>query len=233
MKKYIPLFFITLMLFGCALKAPEPFPLNPEQAETIYKLNIRNKNLVNAKGFAKVELRETKKKPMSARCAFAYALPDKIRITLINNVNMPIVNIISDGYYLLYHDLQTDRKYKKKIKGNNIVAELPVSISRLISLMSGHAGIKSENIKKYISNNQQDIIILKDNTGITVDKKDISIIKIKENEKDVEIKDYKKIGDYLLPYKIVSTEPKKNASITIERYETNANINNAIFNTGD
>jgi len=221
------------MLFGCALKAPEPFPLNPEQAEIVYRLNIRNKNLINAKGFAKVELREVKKKPMAARCAFAYVLPDKIRITLINTFNMPIVNIISDGVNLLYHDLQTDRKYKKKIKGKKIVAELPINIARLITLMSGNAGIRSENIKKYISNNQHDIIILKDNTSVTVDKKDISIIKIKENRKDIEIKDYKKVKDYLLPYKIVSTEPKKSTAITIEKYETNVGINHAIFNIGD
>ena len=232
MKKYISLFAIIFIFFGCSLKAPKPFPLNPAQAEIIYRLNLRNKNLNSAKGFAKIEIREDKKKPVSVRCAFAYLLPDKIRMTFTNNFNMPIINIISNGKKFLYHDLQTDKKYEKNIKDKEVIGDLPVNITSLLTLMSGKANIISENIKKYISKNKEDIIILKDNTQITVDKKNILIIKMEEKTKSIEIKDYKKIKDYLLPYKIITTEPKKNTTITIKKYETNVKINNVIFNTG-
>jgi len=232
MKKYTSLFAIIFIFFGCSLKAPEPFPFNPAQAEIVYRLNLKNKSLKSAKGFAKIEIREEGKKPLSARCAFAYLLPDKIRITITNNFNMPIINIISNGKNFLYHDIQTDKKYIKNIKDKNVIENLPVNIASLLTLMSGKADIKSENIKKYISENKEDIMTLKDNSEITIDKKNISIIKIKEKTKSIEIKDYKKIKDYLLPYKIITTEPKKNTVITIQKYETNVKINNVIFNTG-
>ncbi len=146
---------------------------------------------------------------------------------------MPIINIISNGKDFLFHDLQEDKKYTKKIKKNDVIAGLPVNITNLLTLMSGNADIRSENIKKYISKNKEDIIILKNNTRITVDKKDISIIKIEEKIRSIEIKDYKKTGDYLLPYKIIATEPEKNTTVTIEKYQTNVKLNNTIFNTAD
>ncbi len=241
-KQFFSIFFIAAAIFfiGCGQKRLQS--IDSYNMEILESLRSMNNSLNTFKGFAKMRF-INKNKSVSANFSFAGSVPDKMRIILMDPIKRPIESISYDGKFFYYISYRDNRFYKKEKDKLNLKSIIGISayIGDIVCYMAGKFAPKEKEFLYVDSQDSISALVFKDFSSIIkiyFDNIKKEVVKIESfgflNKKNftAEFSEYKKIGEYNIPFMIFfrnDDEGNIGTVVEIEKYLPNENIKDSVF----
>lgn len=163
----ISLSAIAVLLSGCAAQRPVTDPALDQKAFALSnQISSFNSDILTAKGTGWLRI-ETEEKKEKYRIAWATRFPDNIRITFLVS-GLPIETVAASGGQITFfshtgsHELHS---YKAEDPDMGKYLQMPVRMSRIISMLLGRYPVAEFDDAYFIENSEEESTIMLRETG--------------------------------------------------------------------
>lgn len=243
-------FCFLLLSSGCAYKKGGVTALPTEYPEVsddtiVNSLIWRNKRIKNLKGIANIHL-VSNNIIQKVKEVIIVDENSHIRLESLNIMGQPSLIMVSDESVLTIYNID-ENKFYRGAASPEIISKMTgiyMSPADIADLLTGRQFIENHPAAGLSHTDKNGLHILKTKLGedkfydeIWIEPVNLSPVTAKRYDdsgrivRTVTFSDYRKIGDYLFPFKIGTVIPSQGLSITIEyiKVELNEGIENSIF----
>ncbi|MDA8141386.1 MAG: lipoprotein insertase outer membrane protein LolB [Desulfobacteraceae bacterium] len=157
------LLLMALCLNGCA-GFFQPPASDESAAQLVAQWRGQNKELTRFKGIFRIRI-QTKDQTLNLRAALAAALPDRLRVELLNPLGQPLSSLASDGAQISIVSME-DRKYyhvKQSPTALEPFIHIPIGVEALLETLCGRPALPDFTVVRWAQgDNGTKAVILKD-----------------------------------------------------------------------
>jgi len=247
------LLLITYCLnsLGCAYKKIEKPIIQPESSaisvsSIIDLIGERNNKIKNIRGIAKINIISSNSTQRLKEAIVVHG-DSHIRLESLNITGQPSIIMVSDSNAVTIYNINENRFYKGDASSEVLhkITGIYLSPFEIANLLTGRHPIENKKIEDMHLTKENRVYILrtqlsgsKSYNEMQFEPNNLSIITIKRYDdtgkviKFITFSDYKKVGEYLFPFKRQILLPPKGLSMTVEytEIEINTEIEESVFN---